>query len=136
MSGDAPRVFHGALIDYPRGIDYPPRFSDVVVLGDYEAIAAERDSLKRDVEAARAERDRAIETRENANTVSVRVEGENAALQREVERLESALRDIHHAAVTHDYDRISGMASNAVNLYGRHLREALAEASAPEAERG
>lgn len=66
-------------------------------------LVAERDSLKREVEAARQEvaalrreRDRAVETRENANTVSVRVEGENQSLKREVDRLARAIED--HAA--------------------------------------
>lgn len=40
-------------------------------------------------ETAEGERDRAIETRENANTVSVRVEGERDSWRRVAERLES-----------------------------------------------
>lgn len=40
---------------------------------------------------ARFERDRAIETRENANTVSVREQARNSRLEVEVERLRAAL---------------------------------------------
>lgn len=69
------------------------------LMAERDAARAERDSLQREVEAARTERDRAIETRENANTVSVRVEDENAALRREVERLTHLARTLRQALI-------------------------------------
>ena len=70
--------------------------------------------------AMTAERDRAVETRENANAVTLRVEAERDGYRK-------ALEEIHTAAVRHDYDRISGIASKALNLYGKHLRDATGE---------
>lgn len=52
---------------------------------------AERDALAARVEALQRDLERAVETRENANTVSVRVEAENRALAARVEELEARI---------------------------------------------
>ena len=52
-----------------------------------ERLRAQRDEWRERAETAEGERDRAIETRENANTVSVRVEGERDSWRRVAERL-------------------------------------------------
>jgi hypothetical protein len=45
----------------------------------------------------------------------------------EAERLRGVLREIHTLATTGHSDRVSGVASAAINLYGEHLRDVLNE---------
>jgi bacterioferritin-associated ferredoxin len=69
-----------------------------------EGIAADRDEARSAVRALRVERDRAVETRENANAVSVRVELENEQLKRRAAVVAEALRDLSSAISAHLYE--------------------------------
>jgi hypothetical protein len=61
---------------------------------DYRAIDVQLAHASDAVRAIEHERDRAIETRENANTVSVRVELENTRLRRDLANAEHVLREL------------------------------------------
>jgi hypothetical protein len=81
--------------------------------GDMQAVQEERD-------AALRERDRAVETRENANAVSVRVEGENEQLKRRAAVVAEALRET--------LDRASNYVKAVAAGAGQEAAERLTEA--------